>query len=169
MPKSIITIFSELSNIYKLPNFYLASGGLSDIKGPGTSDVDIVFITDDYEKLDHIFKKAKKEPRPDKKRCYYTFKYGGREVSICASNDRAALRSVTHRLNELMLNKFPLITACAINYKILGMKTEPAWATVLELTGDPYDAMMMEKNKLRQIAKKKEAKLAAIMKKLKAD
>lgn len=163
--KSIDVIFSDLNKKFKLKNFYLASGGLSDVKGPGTSDVDIVYMVDNktnYSALDHLFPKSKKDVRPDKNRCYYLFKYGGREVSVCASNDKTVMRSVTHRNNELMLNQFPLLTACAINNKLNGAKTEPAWATVLGLVGDPYDALMMPKNKLKQIAKKKEQLLLNI-------
>ena len=58
MAKSINLIFKKLKKKFKLKNFYLASGGLFDIKGLGTSDVDIVYLVDketDYTKLDYIF------------------------------------------------------------------------------------------------------------------
>ena len=160
MVKSIEKVYSEFKAKFPASvrkNFYLASGGLSELKGP--SDVDIVFMVEDYMNLDHLFPNYKKEPREDKKRCYYSTKLSGREVSICASNDKAALRSVKHRENELMLNTFPLITACATFLKLDGMKTEPAWAKVLGLEGDAYDAMTMPKSKLKKIAKEKEDKL----------
>lgn len=34
----------------------LASGGLCDAKGKGTSDVDISILNKDYDKLENIFK-----------------------------------------------------------------------------------------------------------------
>lgn len=166
MAKSINLIFEQLLKKFKLKKFYLASGGLSDIKGVGTSDVDIVYLVDketDYMKLDYIFIGYVKKPRLDKNRCYYLTKIGGREVSICASNDESVMRSVTHRKAEVMLNNFPLITAQAIGYKLDGMKTEASWAKVLNLEGDPYDAMAMDLTKLKQIAKSKEKKIEKIM------
>lgn len=164
MVKSIPHIYEEVKKKYKLRKLFLASGGLVDVKGVGKSDVDIVYITDDYNNLDYLFSGAKKEERPDKNRCYYTFKCGGREVSICASNDESVMRSVKHRANEIMLNKFPLITACAANYKLNGEKTEPAWAKTLALQGDPYEELMMNTTKLKNIAKKREKELERILK-----
>lgn len=166
MPKSIKVVFENLRKKYKLNNFYLASGGLSDVKGPGTSDVDIVYFVDDYNNLDHLFPKSQKDPRPDKNRCYYLFISEGRQVSICASNDKSVMRSITHRKNELMLNQFQMLTACAINYKLLGMKTEPAWATALEISGDPYEILARPTKDLKKIASVKEKKLQQIYKNL---
>jgi hypothetical protein len=162
MVKSIERIFEELQKKFKLKKFYLASGGLPDIKGPGTSDVDIVYVVDNYTELDSVFPGAEKKHKPEKNRCYYSFNYGSREVNICASDDEAVMRSVTHRKNELMLNQFELLTACAILHKLSGMGTEPAWAAVLGLTGDPYDAMMMKTGDLKKLARTKENKLKTL-------
>lgn len=45
--KSVTQVFQEVKAHYKLKNkkVFLASGGLVDVKGPGTSDVDIVYLT----------------------------------------------------------------------------------------------------------------------------
>ena len=165
MVKTIETIFKELNTKYKLKQFYLASGGPADVKGLGTSDVDIVYLVDkttDYMNLDHIFPGYKKDQRPDKMRCYYLTKYAGRDVSICASSDISVMRSIKHRKAELMLLIYPLITTCVIFHKLNGVKTEPAWALVLGLQGDPYDEMTMDLAKLKKIAQKKEKELKQI-------
>jgi hypothetical protein len=130
MVKSVVAIYHELKKKYKLSNFYLASGCLVDVKGAGTSDVDIVYIVGDYNNLT-IFDGAKKEPRPDKNRCYYKFIYKGREVAICASDDKATMRSVIHRKNELMLNKFPHIRSAAIINKLNKNNTEASYVMAM--------------------------------------
>ena len=139
---------------------YLASGGLVDVKGPMTSDVDILLMTADYNNLDHIFTDAVKKPRPDKSRCYYEFIVDGRTVSVCATDDPSAKRSIIHRKNELELLKFPLLTVCAIMLKKNGLGTEAAWAAVLGFKeGDPYEIMGREAEYLLHIAEKREDEL----------
>lgn len=170
MVKSIEIIYNEIKKKYKLKNnVYLASGGMVDVKGIGKSDVDIVYITktkEQYMNLDNIFPNAKKEPREDKHRCYYHFTYGGRDVSICASNDLATLRSVKHRKNEILVNKYPHILAAAIVYKLNGMKTEPAYCKALGIElkedADAYDIMLMAPAKLKKIADAREKEIKRI-------
>lgn len=165
--KSIEVIFNEVKKKYKLgSNAHLASGGLVDVKGPGKSDVDIVFITKDYEHLEKLFPGATKDPDSKHQRVFWIFKHGGREVSICATNSDASMRSVIHRRNEKMLNQFPLIKAAAIAYKMNGHSTEPAYAKALGLTmkndDEAYDLLMMPTLKLKAIAKARELRMKKV-------
>jgi hypothetical protein len=170
MIKPIEKVWEELKKKHKFKkNVYLASGGLVDVKGIGTSDVDIVYLTktkEEYMSLDKEFPGSKKEVREDKNRCYYHFKHGGRDVAVCASNDPNVLRSVTHRKNEIMLNKFPHIVSAAIVYKLNGAKTEPAYCKALGLElkedAEAYDLMMMPAAKLKKIAATRESNLKRI-------
>ena len=51
----------------------------------------------------------------------------------CTNDKKLAIRGTTHRRNELMLNKYPLLVSQAIMLKLNGLGTEPAWAKVLQL------------------------------------
>ena len=48
-------ILRALNKKYPEYEFYLASGGLFDVKGKNTSDIDISLYHADYENLDHVF------------------------------------------------------------------------------------------------------------------
>lgn len=170
MIKTIEAVYAEVKKKYKLKgNVHLASGGMVDVKGPGKSDVDIVYMTktkEEYMNLEHVFPSSKKEPREDKNRCYYHFNHGGREVSICASNDPSVMRSVTHRKNEILVNQYPHVLAAAIVLKLNGMKTEPAYCRALgiELKEDAeaYELMLMAPTKLKKIAVAREKEIKRI-------
>lgn len=114
-----------------------------------------------------VFVDSEKEPREDKNRCYYHFRHGGRDVSVCASNDIAVMRSVVHRKNELILNKFPLIVQAAVVYKLNGLKTEPAYIRALgiEMNDDSeaYDLMLMKPVILRAVAKKHQKEIQRVL------
>ena len=51
-----------------------------------------------------------------------------------------------------MLNKYPLLVSQAIMLKLNGLGTEQAWAKVLNLEGDPYEAMLIDEKILEKIA-----------------
>jgi hypothetical protein len=51
-----------------------------------------------------------------------------------------------------MLNKYPLLVSQAIMLKLNGLGTEQAWAKVLNLKGDPYEAMLIDEKNLEKIA-----------------
>lgn len=133
-------------------NMKLGSGGLTDVKGK--SDVDIILVVDNYDETDKRFSDAKIEKDKDGKWVTYDYDdFMGREINIFATTSKdLANRSLTHRYNEIMLNKFTLLLAQAIVLKLNGHSTEEAWAKVLKLKGDPYEAMLMNKEELKKIA-----------------
>lgn len=150
----------RVENIYKkfikkYPNLdlKLASGGLTDVKGKNTSDVDITYYTNKLNDTSKIFCDALSMKNKNNNVIIYSYKYYGREVNVyCTNNKDLAIRGVTHRRNELMLNKYPLLVSQAIMLKLEGYGTEPAWAKVLELSGDPYEAMLDKEENLEKIA-----------------
>jgi hypothetical protein len=177
MIKTIDSIYNKIKSDlsknkdFNPKQFYLASGGIYDSKGPkDLSDVDIVYMNEKYDELEHIFNTRifRKEIQKDKKRCFYSAKLYGREVNILATNDPDKLRSIKHRETELMLNKYKFISAVAIGLKSNGVKTEPAYVQALGIT-DPninaYD-FMLDKKAVKKIADKREKELSGIYKKL---
>ena len=150
----------RVENIYKkfikkYPNLdlKLASGGLTDVKGKNTSDVDITYYTNKLNDTSKIFCDALSVKNKNNNVIIYSYKYYGREVNVyCTNNKDLAIRGVTHRRNELMLNKYPLLVSQAIMLKLEGYGTEPAWAKVLELSGEPYEAMLDKEENLEKIA-----------------
>lgn len=149
-------VFSKFIKKYPKLDLKLASGGLSDIKGPNTSDVDISFFCKNLEGSKNIFHDAVSiDKDKNKKWIVYTYFLYGREVNVYCTNDKKlANRGLIHRRNEIMLNNYPLLAAQAIILKKNGHGTEPAWAKVLELPGDPYEAMLASEKSLEKKAKK---------------
>ena len=146
-------VFKKFIKKYPRLDLKLASGGLADIKGKNTSDVDITFYTEDLTNLSDIFIDALSVLHKNSNVIIYSYKYFGREVNVYCTNDKnLAVRGTTHRRNELMLNKFPLLVSQAIMLKLNGLGTEPAWAKVLQLEGDPYEAMLIDEKNLEKIA-----------------
>ena len=161
----------RVENIYKkfikkYPNLdlKLASGGLTDVKGKNTSDVDITYYTNKLNNTSKIFNDALFVKNKNNNVIIYSYKYYGREVNVyCTDNKDLAIRGVTHRRNELMLNKYPLLVSQAIMLKLEGYGTEPAWAKVLGLSGDPYEAMLDKEENLEKIAISKNLKYKNII------
>jgi hypothetical protein len=105
-----------------------ASGGLLDANG--LSDVDVIIFDEDIE--------------PGEDKIFVLHGYD-RPVHVRSSCDLLRLRSVDHRRIELKLeSKFPALTEKARAAKADGLSTEAAWANVLGLEGDPYEAMADE-------------------------
>ena len=146
-------VFDKFIKKYPDLDLKLASGGLADVKGKNTSDVDITLFTETFDHLSDIFFDALSILLKNGNVIIYSYKYYGREVNIYCTNDKKlAIRGTTHRRNELMLNKYPLLVSQAIMLKLNGLGTEPAWAKVLQLEGDPYEAMLIDEKKLEKIA-----------------
>ena len=137
-----------------------ASGGLPDVRG--TSDVDIAMIRDEHAGLEGTFPEGTTaDTRED--RTIYSIPGYDRPVNVYVGRDKARVeRSVQHRKNELMLAmQYPELARQAAELKAGGMGTEEAWAQVLGLEGDPYDAMLdaaklEEQAKLKKTASSKE-------------
>lgn len=160
MTKEIINIFNEIKNMYKDHNLQLelTSGGLCDVNGINTSDVDISLYHENYNNLECIFKNSIKKNYPDENATIYTIKNFPREVNIYATDDiKKVEMEIKHRKNEIKLNKYTTLLSSAIIFKKLGETTESAWVKVLELDGDPYELMARED--IEDIAKIKEEKI----------
>lgn len=152
MVESVETIFAIFKQYFesKHPNYKdklkLASGCPSDAKLDILSDVDISLLDENYANLDNLFPSPKftKKIHDTKPSCIYSINYHGREVNIYATSDpNIANRSVTHRNNELELCKHcPILAGIVVQLKRSGLGTEKAWAKVLKLEGDPYEAML---------------------------
>jgi superfamily II DNA or RNA helicase len=129
----------------------LASGGLPDVKG--ISDVDIGLHTPQYkELLDQL--PAGTKARHENTHSYYSIPGYTRDVNVFATSDKnLANRAVRHRAVQLLLlKKYPHLTERARKLKAQGLGTEPAWASVLKLDGDPYEAMLDKKRVLAAAA-----------------
>lgn len=160
-------IFDQVQKLLPELTLQLASGGLPDCKGPGTSDVDIVTLHEHYDQLLHLMPAGTKQIVDDlKPRTKYLIPWFAREVVIYATSDLTlAAQSTTHRANEIALLRFPLLTAQAIGFKQQGNNTEQARCLALGLEGNPYEQMM--RDDLLDIAQAKEKQLAEYMDNLK--
>lgn len=162
----IIEIYTKvLEKFPDIANAQLASGGLPDIGGPSTSDVDLLLITDNttgFENSfgDHLIQiKAASESKPD--RTVYTIRLEGynRNINIYATNNPNNTDSVLHRDNEVLLNGYHNLQQVAIWHKMFGkdengepLTTEEAWARTLCLQGNAYDRMAQSSDKIKAIA-----------------
>lgn len=139
-------------------NPQLASGWPRDSKGPGTSDVDIVIHVDSPDKVQNMVFNCPMDLDFDKlkgRAIYTPVTKFDREVNVYVSANTAVLRSVKHAENEKMLcEKYPDLCEKVMDLKKAGTKTEPAWAQVLELDGDPYEVMLSSAEILLDAAKK---------------
>lgn len=167
MADNVSQIFSQVKSKYETHglDLELTAGGLCDVKGKGTSDVDISLFHNDYQNLRHIFTDSSIEHFPNERATIYSIPGYAREVNIYATDDMKRVEmAMKHRQNELKLNKYPLLLAGAIVLKRLGESTESAWAKALNMDGDVFE--IMARDDIEDIARKEEEKLAKIMKNL---
>ncbi len=140
--ESIEEIFADVrQKVYPL-DIQLASGAPIDSKGPLTSDVDAILILPDHENVDFGKLTVIKKERKDDTRTMYHIGGYKRPVEITVSSDWTKLKSVQHRRVIHSLLGFKKVAAVVFELKKAGMKTEPAWANVLKLSGDPYLEML---------------------------
>lgn len=140
--ESIEEIFENVRAQLPHLDIQLASGAPVDSKGPLTSDVDGIIILPDHDNVD--FGKLEvigKERKEDTRTLYHIGGYK-RQVEITVSSDWTKLKSVQHRRVILSLLKFEKVSNAVCELKKSGVKTEPAWAQVLKLQGDPYIEML---------------------------
>lgn len=158
--QEILHIFQQVQLLFPDRPLQLASGGLPDTKWGRTSDVDIVLLSESYDKLiDHMPPGTTTSiPKSDGSAVIYKIIWYPREVNIYVTRDPALVhKSTTHRRHQIALLKFPWLTAQAIILKKTGYNTEEARAKVLGLEGDPFEQML--RDDLLPIAETKEHEL----------
>ncbi len=139
-------IFNQVYNTYKavFPGMLHSSGGLPDTKGSGTSDVDISLFHADHRSLSPFFPPDTSVDTSNEGRTIYTLTGYDREVCIYCSDGEWWDQAVRHRATEIALrDQFPDLfkEAFAIK-KEKGVSTEAAWAEVLGLGGDYFEALL---------------------------
>jgi hypothetical protein len=153
-------IYDEICDKYPNLKLYCASWWLYDAKWKHTSDVDILWLTENPKTWNEIFKNII-SVEIDWDRYVFSLWWYNREVYIFATPHDSDKRSLVHRDNEIMLNDFHLLTAQAIILKQNWYWTEPARAKVLWLDWDPYEATL--NNNLYDVACKKECELINLL------
>lgn len=116
------------------------SGGLPDARG--ISDVDIFYPTDEHSDLLSKMPKGTfvVKSKPDK--TIYSIPGYDREVNLFATLDPMKQESILHRATMMELAaKYPELERMAYKLKASGLGSEPAWAKVLGVKGDPYERM----------------------------
>jgi len=117
-----------------------ASGGLPDARG--ISDVDVYYRTKDHGGLLSQLPKGARVARQGDSHTIYDIPGYARPVSLYASMDPNKADSVRHRATALALaERYPELAEKAHALKAGGKGSEPSWAEVLGLEGDPYSAM----------------------------
>jgi 8-oxo-dGTP pyrophosphatase MutT (NUDIX family) len=116
------------------------SGGLADARG--ISDVDIYLPTEEHSDLLTRMPEGTTVSASSPTKTVYTIPGYGREVNLYATMDPRKEESIRHRATMVALaEKYPELTRRAFDLKAGGLKSEPAWAKVLGLKGDPFLAM----------------------------
>lgn len=135
-----------------------ASGSLADVAGLSDVDVSLPAGPNYADLIDKFPAGTQRDVQPD--RAVYSVPGYDRPVNVYATADKArAERAVLHRKIQLeLLKKYPQLAEQARELKQQGLKTEPAWAKALGLSGDPYEAMLNRKLVL-QHAQQKQADL----------
>ncbi len=148
-------IFDQAYEKYKedFPDMLNGSGGLPDTKGLGTSDVDICLFHQNHASLASYFP-ADTKIETNSKGTVYTLKGYPREVNIYCSSGEWWQNAYLHRKTELALNEhYPDLSSRARTFKKeLGVSTEEAWAKVLGLDGDHFQALL-DTEKILNIAR----------------
>lgn len=117
------------------------SGGLPDVKG--LSDVDVGYVTADHKNLMHLFPKETKVEHGLDSSLYNVPGYDRAVGFYATSNPSSIDKSKTHReVAYGLAAKYPELLNKAKDLKASGLGTEPAWAKVLNLKGDPYEALL---------------------------
>jgi energy-coupling factor transporter ATP-binding protein EcfA2 len=116
------------------------SGGLPDARG--LSDVDIYLPRKRFTGLEQQFPKGTTVTKQGDDYAIYSIPGFKREVNVYATNNPAKRESIDHRRTMMALaSKYPQAERRAFAIKQKGKGSEPAWAEVLGLQGDPYEVM----------------------------
>lgn len=137
--KSQEDIFRQLKR--RIPSgAHHVSGGLPDARG--LSDVDIYLPRKKFTGLESRFPKGTSITEQGDDYAIYSIPGFKREVNVYATNNPAKRESIDHRRTMMALaNKYPQAERKAFAIKQRGKGSEPAWAEVLGLQGDPYEVM----------------------------
>jgi hypothetical protein len=121
-----------------------SSGGLPDVRG--VSDVDVSLLRKVHNNMLNKFPEGTTLDT-NEERSIYSIPGYDREVNVYVGSDKDRVkRALKHRLNEIYLaKKYPELAVKAATLKKQGLGTEPAWAKVLGLEGDPYEVMLDRK------------------------
>jgi hypothetical protein len=140
VPLSQEQIFEKVRKLLPKGSLH-SSGGLPDVTG--LSDVDISLVHSDPSGLSCSLPHG---TIGEDRGGHYSYSIPGydRQINLYVSSDpEDALRAVKHRRVELELKqKFPRLYELAMKARRSGLKTEPAWAHVLGLKGDPYKLLL---------------------------
>ena len=132
------------------------SGGLPDARG--TSDVDIYLPRKKFKGLENRFPEGTSVVEQGDDYSIYGIPGFGREVNVYATSNKAKQESVDHRRTMMELaKKYPQLERKAFAIKAKGKGSEPAWAEVLGLKGDPYEVMRNTDEVMRHAAQIKQA------------
>jgi len=129
------------------------SGGLPDARG--MSDVDIYLPTKSHTDLLKKMPKGTVVTKSNDLKTMYSIPGYDREVNLYATMDPQKEESIHHRATMLELAKrYPELAEKAFKIKAKGKGSEPAWAEVLGLKGDPYEVMADTDKVLSHAAKR---------------
>ena len=139
-------IFDKITKKYPNLNLLHSSGGLPDVKGIGTSDVDISFPQNSLDKnlLIPLFG-AENCKLTEEGEGYLIISLLGYEREVNVYVSKRPENACIHRQHELWLNENcpDLVPQAYALKKFAGFSTEEAWAKVLGLEGDCYEKMMI--------------------------
>jgi SNF2 family DNA or RNA helicase len=134
------------------------SGGLPDARGP--SDVDIYLPRKKFTGLESRFPEGTSVAKQGDDHAIYSIPGFDREVNVYATSNPAKRESIDHRRTMMELaKKYPQLERKALAIKAKGKGSEPAWAEVLGLEGDPYEVMANTGEVMRHASQIKKAAL----------
>lgn len=140
---SISQAFAAFTHLYPKWNMILASGIPEDVGK--ISDVDIAIYYENHRKLKWSFREHKINYSKLDATIYSTTLWD-REVNIfVTSNPVLAYRGAIYRARQdAMRRECPILYRKVRRLKMNGMKTVDAWMAGLNLSGDPYEMLLLD-------------------------
>ena len=169
------TVLDELNLLAKLARFEPMVIGTPPLEiDIASSDIDVACTATDLEKFaaditarfasmqDFAIEKVTVFPDPAVRAAFLSH---GWEIELfCQSLPIRQQHGVRHfHIEKRLLEIEPALRAKVLHLKQAGHKTEPAFATLLQLDGDPYAAMLgLEEYSNRELAQLLAARLSAV-------